>query len=219
MIPWVYPWGSICYDKNMDIITFIKNLDVSVFLYLNNLPHTPALDFIFLFFSFYPLIIWMLIGMVVLIVEEKTERLFIVRLALALLIAGALASGFIKPLVRRPRPDLAHGQKVVIIEEKPAAIPWNNDFAFPSGHAALAFAGAYILTREENTDPHNRKYHRKRRKLARALFILFAILTGFSRIYLGKHYPLDVFAGALIGWCFGWVVWKLVDLVFPPPVK
>ncbi len=57
--------------------------------------------------------------------------------------------------------------------------------SFPSGHSAAAAAGAITLS---------------------AIYLAFApalILSGFlvalSRIYLGVHYPFDVFAGILIG--------------------
>src|SRR3989344_5639070 len=152
-------------------------LDQTLFFLINNLPHPWILDQFFLFFSFYPVIIWALIGLVLVIVEERKEKLFILRLILALLFSGFLASGIIKPIVQRPRPDISHGERVVNINEKPAAIPWNNDFAFPSGHAAVAFAGAYILTREETTGKHGKAHSRKRRAIFRWIFPLFALLT------------------------------------------
>lgn len=194
------------------LATALLHLDESLFFLINSLPHPPLVDFFFLFFSFYPLVIWLLIGVVVVVVEERKDKLFIVRLILALCLAGALASGFIKPMVRRPRPDKTHGDKVVIVSEKPATIPWNNDFAFPSGHAAVAIAGAYIVTREETISVHSKKHSRKQKYLMKWIFWTVAFLTAISRVYLGKHYPLDILAGALIGWVVGWLSWKVIDL-------
>lgn len=199
----------------MDILATLLALDESLFFFINNLVHTPFLDQVFLFFSFYPLLIWMIIGLVVLVIEERKEKTFIIRLFLALTIAGLLASGVIKPIVRRPRPDITHGTDVVIVAEKPAVAWWSNDFAFPSGHAAVAFAGAYILMREETTGKHGKKHSRVRNKYVKIFFFIFALLTAFSRIYLGKHYPLDVVAGGLLGWGVGWMAWKLIDLYRP----
>jgi undecaprenyl-diphosphatase len=34
-------------------------------------------------------------------------------------------------------------------------------------------------------------------------FFLFALVIGFSRIYVGVHYPFDVAAGALFGMVIG----------------
>ena len=200
----------------MNLLAAVTGFDETLFLLINNIPHTSELDAFFLFFSFYPFVIWTLVGVVVVMIEERKEKLFIIRLLMALFLAGTFASGLIKPIVRRPRPDLSYGEQVVIVTEKPAVLPWNNDFAFPSGHAAVAFAGAYILTREETTGKHGKAHSRKRRAIFRWIFPLFALLTAFSRIYLGKHYPIDVIAGGILGWGMGWVAWKLVDLFAPP---
>lgn len=203
----------------MNLLSATKLVDEAIFLLINRFPHPPVLDHVFLFFSFYPLIIWLLIGIVVVIIEERKERVFLIRLVLALIVAGIIASGVIKPIIKRPRPDISHGEKVIIVEEKKVGFPGNNDFAFPSGHAAVAFAGAYIVMREETRGTHAKQHALKRRQWMRLIFFTFAILTAFSRIYLGKHYPLDVVVGGLLGWGVGWASWKLVDMASPPKVS
>ena len=40
--------------------------------------------------------------------------------------------------------------------------------------------------------------------------LAWAILIGYSRIYLGVHYPLDVITGMAIGGILGWVFYKLL---------
>jgi len=42
------------------------------------------------------------------------------------------------------------------------------------------------------------------------LMLAWAILIGYSRIYLGVHYPLDVITGMAIGGVLGWAFYKLV---------
>jgi len=42
------------------------------------------------------------------------------------------------------------------------------------------------------------------------VFFALAILISFSRIYLGKHYPLDVIAGGVLGWIIGKVSLRLL---------
>jgi undecaprenyl-diphosphatase len=92
---------------------------------------------------------------------------------------------------------LAVGLKGVADRERPyevipAADPllrWDVSSSLPSGHAATSAAGAVILA-----------YLIGRGGLWLGLL---AVAIGFSRVYIGVHYPLDVLAGAAIGLCVG----------------
>lgn len=63
------------------------------------------------------------------------------------------------------------------------------DYSFPSGHTAACFSLAVVIS----------SYFPP----VAPFVLLIALLTGISRIYLGVHYPTDVFIGALIGSIFG----------------
>jgi membrane-associated phospholipid phosphatase len=67
--------------------------------------------------------------------------------------------------------------------------------SFPSGHATSVFALATILAL--NTSD----------KRFSILYLITAIITGYSRIYLGQHFLADVTAGALIGTLSGLIVY------------
>src|SRR3989344_8244112 len=103
------------------MLSAIIHIDQQLFFLINGLGHPEYLNQLFLFFSFYPLLIWLLIGIVVFVVEEKREKAFLVRLLLALVLAGGLTSGLIKPVVGRPRPDITFGDQVMIVDEEPAS--------------------------------------------------------------------------------------------------
>ena len=60
------------------------------------------------------------------------------------------------------------------------------DYSFPSGHTAASFAVGVLL-------------FRKLPKRYGIPALVLAALIGFSRLYLGVHYPSDVLAGALLG--------------------
>ncbi|MCX6343823.1 MAG: phosphatase PAP2 family protein [Armatimonadetes bacterium] len=83
-----------------------------------------------------------------------------------------------KIIFNRPRPLLAMFD--VRIPDKALFGP-----SFPSGHTMTVFAIAFACSM---CVP----------KL-RYILIPFALLTGFSRIYVGVHFPLDVMYGGLVG--------------------
>jgi membrane-associated phospholipid phosphatase len=85
-------------------------------------------------------------------------------------------------LVNRHRPD--NGQT-----------RWNS--SFPSAHATFNFTQAYILSH------HYPKF--------RIPLFTYATVVGLSRIYLKKHYPSDVLAGAVLGIITGYLAVELTD--------
>ncbi len=173
---------------------FITQLDHSIFFFINHLPHTPELNQLFLLFSYNPVVVWGVLALILIFFQKGKNFHFLIDLFGALFLAAIITSVIIKPLIGRPRPDLSHGESVIIVTEAPAAVAFNNDYAFPSGHAAVAFAGAYVMSR---------KFAKGKK-----WFYAVAILTALSRIYLGKHYFSDVFVGGMIGVGIGYLLTK-----------
>lgn len=117
---------------------------------------------------------------VIFILYKKWDYLIV------LILSMIVGNGFIyaiKNIVERERPNiLTH-----LVEE--------NSHSFPSGHSFIIvfFYGllCYFLCRF--SDRKITKF------MAIALFIMIALIIGFSRIYLGVHFPSDVLAGYLFG--------------------
>jgi undecaprenyl-diphosphatase len=104
-------------------------------------------------------------------------------------IGGGLLMGVLKISFHRERPQPFFDTRL------PAS------YGFPSGHALLSFclcgAGAGVLSVD-----------RKKRWVRIAIWGFAAVLVaaiGYSRIYLGVHYPSDVLAGylAALVWVLG----------------
>jgi undecaprenyl-diphosphatase len=118
------------------------------------------------------------IGFMLLQGKYRSTLLIGVAFVGALVLNSLLKFGF-----DRPRPDLV------------APMAYTISPSFPSGHALLAAAtyltiGALLARGQPN------------RVLKAYLFLLAAVLTfivGFSRVYLGVHWPSDVLAGWTIG--------------------
>ncbi len=109
-------------------------------------------------------------------------RLLVV-MALLLLVVSNAVSEQLKQLFQRPRPCLALETVRLLVGCS------KTNFSFPSSHAsnitaqALLFAFFY-------------------RPIAVPLFLV-AAGVGYSRVYVGVHYPLDVVGGILVGLACG----------------
>jgi membrane-associated phospholipid phosphatase len=91
----------------------------------------------------------------------------------------------IKALVERSRPFLAlESTRVVGYRER--------GLSFPSGHTSQAFYMATVLA-----------YSFEAGGLLGGLIYGVAAIVGFTRIYVGAHYPRDVIGGAILGSVWG----------------
>jgi len=130
--------------------------------------------------------VWIALAVVLAVVTRRGAAggvLLVASVALATFAADA-ASFAVKDVVERPRPFEAHPQihPLYVVHST----------SFPAGHAATAFAGATVLSRAAP-------------RLAPA-FAFLAAAIGFSRVYVGDHYPGDVVGGAMLGALVGLAV-------------
>lgn len=114
-----------------------------------------------------------------LITEDKNALRYTFESTMSFTISQAVNS-LIKFIINRPRPSQSYPKYI-------ETYSYTDGYSFPSGHTSLAFATATTMAYQ-----------------AHELYFNIPIFTwssgvGFSRMRLGKHYPSDVFVGALIG--------------------
>lgn len=110
----------------------------------------------------------------------------------ATLALSAIIGFILKIAVQRQRPYQLGIVSVLPILEKASHSLWN--FSFPSFHAMLVFCAIPILASQF--------------KKFKYIWIVFAALIGFSRIYFGVHFLSDVIVGGILGYALGVVVMK-----------
>jgi len=169
-------------------------LDQQLFLLINHLPHLAVSNTVALAISGVGTagIIWFTIAILLFLREEKKDHWFFLPCILAGGTSWTIVELFLKPLIARARPNEIIGAIVVG--------SGGDGYSFPSGHATIAFAMAVVLSHKEP------KW--------KWVFFALAILISFSRIYLGKHYPLDVLGGGVLGWSIGMITLFLERRLF-----
>ena len=135
---------------------------------------------------------WILLA-VVLLFFRKT-RVAGVTVLVALIFNHVMINILLKDLVARPRPYVASDEIVTLIKQL-------SSFSFPSGHTSTSFAAAFAVLFME----------KKRRYAIPAMII--AAMIGFSRMYVGVHYPGDILGGIVIGILSAFAASAIVKLV------
>lgn len=132
------------------------------------------------------MIVWLITGVVALELAARGRTIRVVALLLSVSGASLVALG-LKQLLVRPRPELL-------------AIVTESTFSFPSGHTALSLALYGILIYFLLRCACDRWL-----KYAGVLAgVAIIALVGFSRVYLGVHWPSDVVGGYVL--TGGWVL-------------
>jgi undecaprenyl-diphosphatase len=157
---------------------------------------SPALDHALPWLTYlgshFALILFIILGWII-----TKQRKVLRRLILLYAIQSAVIYGF-KFLIRRQRPFLFL-EMASKLSKGPGEIL---DPSFPSAHAAFSFMMATLLSQ---WFPRYRIF-----------FYIVAGFIGWTRIYLGLHYPTDVIAGALLGYGITKLFLKIFTLTNSP---
>ena len=180
-VPAEATWGAeLLKDAVLKHLGPLQALDAKVFLAINRTPHPAWSDRLANSVTTWttggwiwcaPLLIARALGV------EKAGRALVV--VLPCLAAATWTVEFpIKAFFRRRRPFI-DVVRALVVGKKPGS------WSFPSGHTASSFAAAWTLS---TIWPRRAPF-----------FLALATSVGFSRVYVGAHYPGDVTSGAFAG--------------------
>ncbi|MCC5876310.1 MAG: phosphatase PAP2 family protein [Candidatus Sumerlaeia bacterium] len=177
----------------------IASVDHSIFGFLNGTLHHPILDAFFGFITNFehfkiPLAI---AGVLVLIFGNAKFRLTAITATVAVLLADMIGMD-LKLNFARHRPFWVLEDVRQILGESSSRSP-----SFPSNHAVNTAAAGMTFALA---------YWRKWWIVAPAIVV--PLLVGYSRVYVGVHFPLDVLAGFFVGVSVSTGLW-LINRVEP----
>jgi membrane-associated phospholipid phosphatase len=175
-------WGVPALLMVPLVILLVNDTNIDVFLSLNRLSRLTGDH------------LWALLtilgdGLIVSVllfpwIRKNPQRIgaFVIAILINTLLSHAVKQWF----------QVARPPRVILPEHFHLIGPSLSAHAFPSGHASVIFilAGLFALT--------------VRRTWIRILLLAGASCVALSRVVVGVHWPLDVLAGAAIGWIIAW---------------
>lgn len=133
---------------------------------------------------------FLVIGLIIFWCVNKRQGYYVMTVGFA----GTIANQMLKLACRVPRPWVLDPEFQILEQAREAA----TGYSFPSGHTQTAVGTFGCLA--NSTD----------KKWLRALCVALAVLVGFSRMYVGVHFPSDVLVGAGMACMFVWLLSKPV---------
>jgi len=162
------------------MVESIFNLDRRLYLLLHGRLRAPLVDPIMVGATRAGTkgILWLALAAGLFIDGRPHPRFAAIVSIAALLAAEGLINLLLKPLIRRERPFAQSGVTSLLVNA-PGPHSW------PSAHAGSSMAAAIVLTAAY--------------PLWGFAFLPAALLVGYSRVYVGVHYPLDIVSGIVVG--------------------
>ncbi len=189
----------------MQLPVWIQTLDTRIFLAING-AHDPVLDFIMFWvsekYTWIPFYAWLLF---VLYRHYSVKSLYFLPFVAGLIAASDRLSTLLKNTTGRIRPchDPSLAELVHLVNNK-----CGGQFGFVSSHAANTMALAIFLI----------LVLPKPKRKVRLELLAFILLNGYSRIYLGAHYPLDILCGWLLGFILAVIMFTVTRQIIKQPL-
>ena len=178
-------------------MNILIKIDHAIFHFINDSIANPILNWIMPIVTnenniIVPLV---LIWLWLLLFQGKRGKITAILLLLTLVLTDVIAAQIIKPWIGRIRPSRAMLDNINLLVSR------GGKYGFVSNHAANTMAAAAIIG-----------YFYKKWK---SVVIIISLIVGFSRVYVGVHYPFDVFGGWLFGYTLAWgilSIWVILKI-------
>uniref|UniRef100_A9A931 Phosphoesterase PA-phosphatase related n=1 Tax=Methanococcus maripaludis (strain C6 / ATCC BAA-1332) TaxID=444158 RepID=A9A931_METM6 len=173
----------------MALLKSLQKTDIDLFYLVNSEVKNPFFDFLTIFISDTVYISIFLISYF----SFKNDKKVLMQVLFAMLLLSVLVF-VLKYWISEPRPyEMLEG---VILLKNMGTQP-----SFPSGHTTIAF-GFWIIFARNLKNSINLD---SKKSFKIMLLLLWAFLVAFSRVYVGVHFPHDLFGGMIIGLVFGYI--------------
>lgn len=161
------------------------------FLYWLESIRNPVLDAVMQFFTFFgEELMFLVLALTIFWCVSKTEGYYLLFIGFF----GTVLNQFLKLLCRIPRPWVRDPDFTIVESARSGA----TGYSFPSGHTQNVVGTLGGIARWHKT------------AWLRALCIAVALLTAFSRMYLGVHTPADVGVSLLVATVLIFAVYPIV---------
>ena len=179
------------------MIKKLITLDQWIFIKINNGDGSVVADQLMLLFRnpFFWVPLYFFLLLFAIINFGKKAFWWILAAGATAAITDIISSHIIKPFFARPRPcgDVDFSSHVRLL-----ASYCGGNGSFPSSHAANHFGLAMFFFITLKPFKGNWQY----------LFFVWAFLICYAQVYVGVHYPSDVFGGGILGCLIGWLTGK-----------
>lgn len=178
------------------MIDLLIEIDKKIFLYLNN--GSSLFDDFFVFITNSTNMTLITIPVIIYLVtkhQKKNKYLILFCIFLTFILTDFIHFHAFKEVFQRLRPcwdpEISNACRVLVDK--------GGLYGFVSGHASNTVALVSIIF---FTFPKLKRWFKD-------VLIIWAVVICYSRIYVGKHFPLDVIFGSLLGFIIAYIVFKL----------